>query len=55
MADDKVEELSTENESLKNQIGDYDGKWFEKSQAKLLKQSDDKKGAKLFLSRMKKK
>ena len=36
MGDDIVE-LSVENESLKNQIGDYDEKWLQESKAKLLK------------------
>ena len=47
-------ELSVENESLKNQIEDYDQKWFEESKAKLLKQIDDDKRANLIMSRMKK-
>ena len=34
MCDDIVE-LSTENEILKNQIGDYNEKWVEKSKTKL--------------------
>ena len=34
---DAIVELSTENETLKNQIGDYDEKWLEESKAKLLK------------------
>ena len=42
MGDDIVE-LSTENKTLKNQIGDYDQKWLEESKTKLLKQIDDKK------------
>ena len=32
MGDDIVE-LSVENESLKNQIGDYDEKWLQESKA----------------------
>ena len=51
MGDDIVK-LSTENDILKNQIGDYDQKWLEESKAKLLKQIDDKK-ANLIMSRMK--
>ena len=51
---DFIVELSTQNEALKNQIGDYDEKWFEDSKAKLLKQIDDEKGAMLLMSRMKK-
>ena len=42
MGDDIVE-ISVENESLKNQIGDYDEKWLQESKAKLLKEIDDKK------------
>ena len=53
MGDDIVE-LSVENESLKNQIGDYDEKWLQKSKAKLLKDIDDEKRASLIISRMKK-
>ena len=53
MCDDIVE-LSTENEALKNQIVDYGQKWLEESTAKLLKQTDGEKRAKLNLSRMKK-
>ena len=53
MGDDKVE-LHTENEVLKNQIGDYDQKWLEESKSKLLKQIDDEKRANLIMSRMKK-
>ena len=53
MGDDIVD-LSTESETLKNQIGDYDQKWLEESKAKLLKDIDDKKRADLIMSRMKK-
>ena len=53
MGDDIVQ-LSTENQTLKNQIRDYDEKWLEEPKAKLLKQIDDKKRAKFFLSRMQK-
>ena len=53
MGDDIVE-LSVENESLKNQIGDYDEKWLQESKAKLLKEIDDEKRANLIMSRMKK-
>ena len=53
MGDDIVE-LHTENEALKNQIGDYDEKWLEKSKAKLLKQIDDEKRANLIMLRRKK-
>ena len=53
MGDDIVD-LHTENETLKNQIGDYVEKWLKKSKAKLLKQIDDAKRTDLFLTRMKK-
>ena len=53
MGDDIVE-LSVENESLKNQIGEYGEKWLQESKAKLLKDIDDEKRAKLIMSRMKK-
>jgi len=51
---DDIVELHTENEALKNQIGDYDQKWLEESKSKLLKQIDDEKRANLLMSRMKK-
>ena len=51
---DDIIELSTENDVLKNQIGEYDQKWLEESKAKLLKDIDDKKRADLIMSRMKK-
>ena len=53
MGDDIVQ-LRVENESLKKQVGDYDGKWFQESRAKLLKDIDDKKRANLIMSRLKK-
>ena len=53
MGDDIVD-LQTENETLKNQIGDYVEKWLEESKAKLLKQIDDAKRTDLILTRMKK-
>ena len=53
LGDDLVE-LSVENESLKNQIGDYNEKWLQESKAKLLKDIDDEKRANLIMSRMKK-
>ena len=53
MGDDVVE-LSVENESLKNQIGEYDEKWLQESKVKLLKEIDDKKRANSIMSRMKK-
>ena len=40
---DDIVELSTENDALKNKIGDYDEKWLEESKNKMLKQIDDKK------------
>ena len=51
---DYIVELSVENDALKNQIGDYDQKWFEESKAKLLKDFNDEKRANLIMSRMKK-
>ena len=48
MGDDIVE-LSVENESLKNQIGDYDEKWLQESKVKLLKDIDDEKRASKFI------
>ena len=51
---DNIIELSVENDTLKNQIGDYDQKWLEESKARLLKDIDDKKRADLIMSRMKK-
>ena len=51
---DDIIELSTENDVLKNQIGEYDEKWLQKSKAKLLKDIDDKKRADLLMFRMKK-
>ena len=51
---DHIVDISTENETLKNQIGDYDEKWLEESKAKLLKQIDDEKRANLIMSRMQK-
>ena len=51
---DDIIELSTENDVLKNQIGEYDEKWLQESKAKLLKDIDDKKRADLIMFRMKK-
>ena len=51
---DDIVDLSTENDALKNKIGDYDEKWLEESKAKLLKDIDDEKRANLIMSRMKK-
>ena len=53
MGDDIVD-LSTENDALKNKVGSCDEKWLEESKTKLLKQIDDEKRAKLFVSRTKK-
>ena len=53
MGDDIVE-LIVKNDSLKNEIGEYDEKRLRESKAKLLKEIDDGKRANLFLSRMKK-
>ena len=51
---DDIIELSTENDVLKNQIGEYDQKWLEESKAKLLKDINDEKRADLIMSRIKK-
>ena len=51
---DDIIELSTENDVLKNQIGEYDQKWLEESKTKLLKDINDKRRADLIMSRMKK-
>ena len=51
---DDIVELSTENDALKSQIGDYDEKWLQESKDKLLQQIDDKKRADLIMFRMKK-
>ena len=51
---DDIIELSTENDVLKNQIGEYDQKWLEESKEKLLKDIDDEKWANLIMSRMRK-
>ena len=51
---DDIIELSTENDVLKNQIGEYDQKWLEESKAKLFKDINDVKSANLIMSRMKK-
>ena len=49
-----IVELSTENDTLKYQIGNYDEKWLEESKAKLLRDIDDEKRANIIMSRMKK-
>ena len=51
---DDIPVLSTENVTLKNQIGDFDQNRLKVSKAKLLKQIDDEKRASLIMSRMKK-
>ena len=51
---DEIVDLSTENETLKNQTGDYDQKWLEESKAKLLKDINDEKRANIIMTRMKK-
>ena len=53
LGDDTIE-LSTENDVLKNQIGEYDQKWLEESKAKLLKVINDEKRANIIMARMKK-
>ena len=49
-----IVDLSTENDALKEKIGDYDEKWLQESKEKLLKGIDDEKRANLIMSRMKK-
>ena len=51
---DDIVELSAENDTLKNKIGDYDEKWLEESKNKMLKEIDNEKRANLIMSRMKK-
>ena len=51
---DDIVDLSAENDTLKNKIGEYDEKWLQESKAKLLKDIDDKKRADLIMTRMKK-
>ena len=53
MGDDIVD-LSTKNDTLKSKIGDYDEKWLEESENKMLKQIDDEKRTILIMSGMKK-
>ena len=53
LSSDDIVELSTENDALKNIIGDYE-KWLQESKDKLLKQIDDNKRANLIMTRMKK-
>ena len=49
-----IVDLSTENDALKEKIGDYDEKGLQESKEKLLKDIDDEKRANLIMSRMKK-
>ena len=42
---DEIVDLSTENDALKNMIGDNDEKSLEESENKMLKQIDDEKKA----------
>ena len=49
-----IVDLSTENDALKNNIGCYDEKWSEESEAKLLKKIDVEKRANIIMSRMQK-
>ena len=49
-----IVDLSTENDALKEKIGDYDEKCLQESKEKLLKDIDDEKRAHLIMSRMKK-
>ena len=49
-----IVDLSTENDALKEKIGEYDKKWLQGSKEKLLKDIDDEKRANLIMSRMKK-
>ena len=51
---DDIVDLSAENETLKNKIGNYDEKWLQESKAKLLKDIDDEKRSNLIMTRMKK-
>ena len=51
---DDIVDLSTENDALKEKIGDYDERWLQESKENLLKDIDDKKRADLIMSRMKK-
>ena len=53
MSDDIVE-LSTKNETMKNESGSYNVKWLGASKAKLLKEINDEKRANLIVSRMEK-
>ena len=50
-----IVDISTENDALKEKIGDYDEKCLQESKEKLLKDIDDEKRANLIMSRMKNK
>ena len=54
LLDDDIVELSTENESLKNEIGSYDEKSLQKSKSEQLKQIDHEKRVNIVMSRMEK-
>ena len=49
-----IVDLSTENDALKEKIGDYDEEWLQESKEKLLKDINDEKRANIIMSRMKK-
>ena len=49
-----IVDLSTENDALKEKIGNFDEKWLQESKEKLLKDIDGEKRANLIMSRMKK-
>ena len=51
---DDIVNISTENATLKNQIGNNDKKWIRELKAKQVKKIDDEKRLKLTMSRMKK-
>ena len=51
---DGIVDLSTENDTLKEKIGDYDEKWLQESKSKLLKDINDEKRANIIKSMMKK-
>ena len=51
---DDIVDLSTENDALKNKIGEFDEKLLQELKAKLIKDIDDQEKADLIMSRMKK-
>ena len=51
---DDIIELSTENDVLKYQIGEYDEKWLQETKTKLLKDINDEKRSNIIMARMKK-